>query len=82
MPTSAAPCAMVMVPTDHLPQLSGALLLGSEFAKHPNTTRLKLDHLVPEMARALGLKPFSIATRRGFGCFSCHIGPDGPMFGN
>jgi len=70
------------MPTDHLPRLSGALLLGPEFAKHPNTTRLKLDHLVPEMARALGLKPFSIITRRGFGCYSCHIGPDGPMFGN
>jgi hypothetical protein len=70
------------MPTDHLPRLSGALLLGPEFEKHPDTTRLKLDHLVPEMARALGLKPFSLFTRRGFGCYSCHLGPDGPQFGN
>jgi hypothetical protein len=70
------------MPTAHLPRLSGALLLGPEFEKHPETTRLKLDRLVPEMAEALGLKPFSIITRRGFGCYSCHLGPEGPLFGN
>lgn len=70
------------MPTDHLPRLSGALLLGPEFENHPGTTRLKLDRLVPGMADALGLKPFSLITRRGFGCYSCHLGPDGPRFGN
>ena len=68
------------MPTAHLPRLSGELLLGPEFAQHPDTTRLKLDQLVPEMADALGLKPFSIVTRSGFGCYSCHLGPTGPMF--
>jgi hypothetical protein len=43
---------------------------------------LKLDRLVPEIAAALGLKSFSIITRTGFGCYSCHLGPTGPMFGN
>lgn len=70
------------MPTSHLPRLSGALLLGPEFEKHPDTTRLKLDRLVPEMAEALGLKPFSLITRRGFGCYSCHLGPEGPLFSN
>lgn len=70
------------MPTDHLPRLSGALLLGPEFSAHPETTRLKLDELVPKMAGALGKKSFSLLTRRGFGCYSCHLGPDGPMFGN
>jgi hypothetical protein len=70
------------MPTNHLPRLSGSLLLGPEFAKHPETTRLKLDRLVPTMAEALGLKSFSLITRRGFGCYSCHLGPEGPMFGN
>lgn len=70
------------MPTDHLPRLSGDVLLGPEFEKHPDTTRLKLDRLVPEMADALGLKGFSIITRRGFGCYSCHLGPTGPMFGH
>ena len=68
--------------TAHLPRLSGELLLGTEFKKHPETTRLKLNSLVPEMAEALGLKSFSIITRSGFGCYSCHLGPNGPMFGN
>jgi hypothetical protein len=70
------------MPTNHLPRLSGDVLLGSEFEKHPDTTRLKLDRLVPEMSDALGLKSFSIITRRGFGCYSCHLGPKGAMFGN
>jgi hypothetical protein len=70
------------MPTGHLPRLSGALLLGPEFAAHPDTTRLKLNRLVPLMADALGVRSFSLITRRGFGCYSCHLGPDGPMFGN
>ena len=70
------------MPTAHLPRLSGDLLLGPEFRKHPETTRLKLNRLVPEIADALGLKTFSIVTRTGFGCYSCHLGPTGPMFGN
>lgn len=70
------------MPTSHLPRLSGSLFLGPEFSNHPDTTRLKLDRLVPEMAKALGKKPFNLITRRGFGCYSCHLGPDGPMFGN
>lgn len=70
------------MPTTHLPRLSGELLLGPEFAKHPDTTKLKLNRLVPEMADALGVKSFSVITRSGFGCYSCHLGPEGPMFGN
>jgi hypothetical protein len=70
------------MPTDHLPRLSGDFLLGPEFAAYPDTTRLKLNRLVPEMAGALGLKSFSLVTRRGFGCYSCHLGPEGPLFGN
>lgn len=70
------------MPTNHLPRLSGSLFLGPEFSNHPDTTRLKLDRLVPEMAQALGKKPFSLITRRGFGCYSCHLGPNGPVFGN
>jgi len=70
------------MPTDHLPRLSGKLLLGPEFERYPQTTRLKLDRLVPVMAEALGQRPFSLITRSGFGCYSCHLGPNGPMFGN
>ena len=70
------------MPTDHLPRLSGELLLGPEFDKYPDTTRLKLNRLVPMMSDALGKRPFSLVTRRGFGCYSCHLGPSGPMFGN
>jgi hypothetical protein len=70
------------MPTAHLPRLSGELLLEPEFLTYPDTTRLKLDRLVPIISEALGLKSFSIITRTGFGCYSCHLGPTGPMFGN
>ena len=70
------------MPTAYLPRLSGDFLLRPEFEKHPDTTRLKLDRLVPMMSDALGLKSFSLVTRRGFGCYSCHMGPEGPMYGN
>lgn len=70
------------MPSDHLPRLSGDLLLTTEREKHPKTTQLKLDRLVPEMANALGIKSFNLITRRGFGCYSCHLGPEGSMYGN
>ena len=73
---------IIRMPTDHLPRLSGSVLLRPEFEKYPETTRLKLQQLVPTMSEALGLRSFSIVTRRGFGCYSCHLGPDGPVFGN
>jgi hypothetical protein len=79
---SGAASGNYKMPTDHLPRLSGEVLLGPEFEKHPDTTKLKLNRLVPRMADALGFKTFSIITRSGFGCYSCHLGPDGPMFGN
>jgi hypothetical protein len=70
------------MPTTHLPRLSGDWTLRPEFEKYYDTTRLKLDRLVPLMSRALGKKPFSVITRSGFGCYSCHLGPAGPLFGN
>jgi hypothetical protein len=70
------------MPTRHLPRLSGDWTLAPEREKYPETTRLKLNRLVPLMTETLGVKPFSIVTRRGFGCYSCHLGPSGPMFGH
>jgi hypothetical protein len=70
------------MPTAHLPKLSGEVLLGTEFSTYPDTTRLELDRLVPMIFEALGLRSFSIITRTGCGCYSCHLGPTGPMFGN
>jgi hypothetical protein len=70
------------MPSAHLPRLSGEVLLGPEFEKYPDTTRLKLNRLVPVMSESLGLSSFSVITRRGFGCYSCHFGPNGPMFGH
>jgi len=66
----------------NLSERKAHMLLGPEFARAPETTSLKLNRLVPEMSAALGVKPFSIISRKGFGCYSCHLGPDGAMYGN
>lgn len=79
---SASATGDYKMPTAHLPRLSGDAFLGPEFEKHKATTDLKLSELVPAMGEALGKKTFSIVTKRGFGCYSCHLGPKGPMFGN
>jgi hypothetical protein len=70
------------MPSASLVRLSGKLLLGPELQKQGDTTRFKLDRLVPPMAQALGKRSFNILIRRGFGCYSCHLGPTGPEFGN
>jgi hypothetical protein len=70
------------MPTEHLPRLSGDWTLAPERKNHPRTTRLKRERLVPAVAGALGVKTFSIVSRRGFGCYSCHLGPQGPLLGN
>lgn len=70
------------MPTDHLPRLSGQVLIGNERELFPEATRIKLGKLVPAMAEALGMNQFNIITRKGFGCYNCHLGPKGPMFGH
>jgi hypothetical protein len=36
------------------------------------SARFMFKHVVPEMMLALGVSPFDMTPRQGFGCQSCH----------
>ena len=41
-------------------------------AKKPEIVKFMSEKVVPDMANALGEKPFDPATKQGFGCAGCH----------
>jgi hypothetical protein len=59
-------------PKSYLPKLH---LVGGkleEFTTKPDVAKFMAEKVAPEMAKALGLKPFDPATHEGFGCGGCH----------
>lgn len=59
-------------PTEFLPHLvmsNGSLLA---FTEKPAVAKFMAETIVPEMASAMGLKPYDPATHQGFGCGGCH----------
>jgi len=59
-------------PKDFLPKLhmKGETLV--EFKAKPDISKFMAEKVAPNMAGALGLKPFDMATHEGFGCGGCH----------
>jgi hypothetical protein len=61
------------MPTASLPKLSAA----GSFEKHkqsaPEMTEFMLQKVVPQMSALLGEQPYDPATKKGFGCFDCHM---------
>lgn len=61
------------MPNPALPKLS----LAGGFKKHmdakPEVTKFMMQKVVPEMAAALGMKPYDPSTHEGFGCAGCHV---------
>lgn len=59
-------------PQEHLPKLTmkdGKLTC---FAEKPDVSKFMAEKVVPEMAAAMGQKPYDPATHQGFGCGGCH----------
>ena len=59
-------------PKEFLPKLT---MKGGEltaFKDKPDMAKWMHESVVPEMAAALGQKPFDPATKTGFGCTGCH----------
>ncbi len=59
-------------PTEYLPHLTmkdGKLTC---FTDKADVSKFMAQKVVPEMASALGVKPFDPATHTGFGCPGCH----------
>jgi len=56
-------------PKDFLPKLT---MKGGKFAGKPEVLKFMGEKVVPEMAAAMGEKPYDPATKEGFGCGGCH----------
>jgi len=59
-------------PKEFLPKLTmkGGNL--TAFAEKPEMSKWMHESVVPEMAAAMGQKPYDPATKTGFGCMGCH----------
>jgi hypothetical protein len=44
----------------------------TSFAEKPEVSKFMAEKVVPEMAAAMGEKPYDPATHQGFGCGGCH----------
>ena len=64
------------MPNPDLPALGFANHLAKERAEKPKVVAFMSKRVVPEMAAALGLKPFDPVTGTGFGCTGCHTADD------
>jgi hypothetical protein len=42
------------------------------FADKPEMAKFMVSSVAPEMAQAMGMKPFDPQTHQGFGCGGCH----------
>ncbi|MBS2011350.1 MAG: hypothetical protein JST00_00450 [Deltaproteobacteria bacterium] len=59
-------------PKEFLPKLSMKDGKITAFAEKPEVSKFMAEKVVPEMASAMGKKPYDPATHQGFGCAGCH----------
>jgi mono/diheme cytochrome c family protein len=59
-------------PKEFLPKLTFKDGKMTAFAEKPDMAKFMASNVTPEMAQAMGLKPFDPQTHQGFGCNGCH----------
>jgi cytochrome c553 len=59
-------------PHEFLPHLTFKDGKMTEFATKPDEAKFMASSVAPEMAQAMGEKPFDPQTHQGFGCGGCH----------
>jgi hypothetical protein len=59
-------------PKEFLPRLTLKDGKITAFAEKPEVSKFMAEKVVPEMAKAMGMKPYDPATHEGFGCGGCH----------
>jgi hypothetical protein len=59
-------------PQEFLPKLTMKDGKLTAFAEKPVIAKYMAEKIVPEMASAMGMKPYDPATHQGFGCTGCH----------
>jgi hypothetical protein len=59
-------------PQDFLPRLTMRGGKITAFEEKPQVAKFMAEQVVPQMAAAMGMKPYDPATHQGFGCGGCH----------
>lgn len=59
-------------PHDFLPRLKVKNGMPTAFTEKPEVAQFMASSVVPKMASAMGLAPFDMKTKQGFGCAGCH----------
>ena len=59
-------------PKEFLPHLTFKDGKITSFADKPEISKFMMEKVVPEMAAAMGMKPYDPKTHEGFGCGGCH----------
>ncbi|HEU4406684.1 MAG TPA: hypothetical protein VFS43_15565 [Polyangiaceae bacterium] len=59
-------------PQDVLPKLTLRNGKITAFDEKPQVAKFMAEQVVPNMAAAMGMKPYDPATHQGFGCGGCH----------
>ena len=59
-------------PNEFLPHLTMKDGKITSFADKPQISKFMAENVVPEMAAAMGQKPYDPQTHQGFGCAGCH----------
>lgn len=59
-------------PHDYLPRLVVKDGMPTAFTDKPEIAKFMATEVVPKMADALGVAPFDLKTKQGFGCAGCH----------
>jgi hypothetical protein len=60
------------MPNAGLPKLSTDGKFAAEMKKNAKVVTFMMEKVVPDTASALGVAAYDPATKKGFGCFSCH----------
>lgn len=59
-------------PHEYLPKLTLENGQLTAFAEHAEVSKFMAEKVSPDMAAAMGMKPYDPATHEGFGCAGCH----------
>ena len=60
------------MPSPDLPKLSPNGDFSAEMERSPQVVEFMMKQVVPEMAGALGVEPYSPENQDGLGCYTCH----------
>jgi cytochrome c peroxidase len=64
------------MPSAGLPKLTSADGFKLHKDRAPKTVSFMMTKVVPQMASLIGEQPYDPETKKGFGCFNCHVKAD------